>query len=65
MNTNVGSLRQQTALSSSNRPVIIVSNDPELMDLEAEEFYPDTTNGDGRMIVGGTFKIKVKRKEFR
>ncbi len=63
--TSIGNLRWQSALSDSSHPVIIISDDDELMDLEVEEFYPDTTDGSGSSRLGGTFKIKVKRKELR
>ena len=63
MKARVGELRQQSALAESDRPVIIISDDEALKELlagrrlEVVEFYPDTTDGDGKW--GGTFKIKV------
>jgi hypothetical protein len=58
---DVGDLRQQSALSDSDRPVIIVSDDKKLPPLEIVEVYPDTVDETGLDIP--TFKIKVKRKE--
>lgn len=55
----VGDLRQRTALSNANNPVIIISDDKDLPDLEVVEVYPDTVDGKGHW--GSTFKIKVKR----
>lgn len=63
MKARVGELRQQSALADSDRPVIIISDDDELKGLlgarklRVVEFYPDTTDGDGKW--NSTFKIKV------
>ncbi len=63
MKANVGELRQQSALADADRPVIISSDDEELKTLlgtrklRVVEFYPDTTDGDGKW--NSTFKIKV------
>lgn len=67
MDINVGSLRQQTALSDSERPIIIVTDDEYLQDLlgsrklEIVEFYPDHTDANGKW--NPTFKIKVELKK--
>lgn len=63
MKANVGELRQQSALADADRPVIIISDDERLnellggLKLRVVEFYPDTTDGDGKW--NSTFKIKV------
>ncbi len=63
MRANVGELRQQSALADADRPVIIISDDEELKvllggrKLRVVEFYPDTTDGEGKW--NSTFKIKV------
>lgn len=63
MKANVGELRQQSALADADRPVIIISDDERLKEilgglkLRVVEFYPDTTDGDGKWC--STFKIKV------
>ena len=63
MRANVGELRQQSALADADRPVIIISDDEELKvllggrKLRVAEFYPDTTDGEGKW--NSTFKIKV------
>lgn len=63
MNANVGELRQQSAFADSDEPVIVVTEDEELIRLLAGsklrvvEFYPDTTNnGSGWMP---TFKVSI------
>ncbi len=63
METNVGTLRQQSALSAADRPVIIITDDAKLEKLlggkrlKVVEFYPDTTDFDGAWRA--TFKVKV------
>lgn len=63
MKARVGELRQQSALADSDTPVIVISDDTVLNELlsgrklTVVEFYPDTTDGDGKW--NGTFKIKV------
>jgi hypothetical protein len=61
MRTTVGSLRQQTALTDQDTPVVIVSDDDSLKDLQVVEFYPDLTDPGGKWV--RTFKVKVKRRD--
>lgn len=64
MKTNVGELRQQSALQGADHPVIAIpGRDSELAKLlggrrlKVLKFYPDTTNGEGQWE--NTFKIVV------
>ena len=61
----VGGMRQQAAYSDSDRPIVIVSNDPsvEQMDLEVVRTFPDTTDQFGHFVKGGTFKVEVRMKQ--
>ncbi len=64
LNTNqVGGMREKAALSPSDRPIVIVSHDPAIneLDLEVVETYPDTTDQYDVFVKGGTFKIRVKK----
>jgi len=61
----VGGMRQQAAYSDSDRPIVIVSDDPDIkeLDLEVVETYPDTTDQYDTFPNGGTFKIKIRKKK--
>ena len=58
----VGAMRQQAALSDSDRQIVIVSQDPVIqkLGLKVVRTYPDTTDQHGNFGNGGTFKIEVK-----
>jgi hypothetical protein len=61
----VGRLRQQSALCDSERRVVLVSSDPEVLKilhtLQVEHFFPDTTNEHGSFDEP-TFKIRIEKK---
>lgn len=63
MKTNVGELRRQSALEDSDTPVIVITGGEKLEKLlngkrlKVVEFYPDTTDGEGKW--NSAFKIKV------
>lgn len=66
--TDCGELRAQSAYSDAKRPVVIVTEDEELkkmlldrgVRLVVTQFYPDTTDAEGKFSnPGGTFKIAV------
>jgi hypothetical protein len=64
METNVGSLRHQAAFANSRTPVIIIVADENLQqllngrNLEIVNFYPDTTDAEGKF--NNSFKVEVK-----
>ncbi len=67
MDTRVGNLRQQTALQSGSEPIVVITEDAELLrllegrKLKVESFYPDTTDGNGEF--NPSFKIEVSLDE--
>lgn len=63
--TDVGRLRQASAFCDSDRPLIIVSTDPKIqqLDLVVGAVYPDTCIFAGKDF-HRCFKIEIRRREI-